>query len=79
MSAAWEGNRAKSCVARHEWKGLNKMSGRLEDWVERKRANESEEGSGRRGERGLAARSMSSRRMPGFYQEIDSDDSDPDS
>ena len=37
MSAAWEGARGGSIVARHEWKGLSKMPGALEDWVEKKK------------------------------------------
>lgn len=35
MSAAWEseyGN-SGSVVAQHEWKGLSKLGGNLEDWV----------------------------------------------
>jgi WD repeat-containing protein 23 len=37
MSAAWEGDRGGSVVARHEWKGLSKIPGALEDWVEKKK------------------------------------------
>ena len=37
MSAAWEGARGGSIVARHEWKGLSKLPGALEDWVEKKK------------------------------------------
>jgi DDB1- and CUL4-associated factor 11 len=39
MSAAWENSRtgSGSSIARHEWKGLSKMPGALEDFVERKR------------------------------------------
>ncbi|KIO08498.1 hypothetical protein M404DRAFT_133750 [Pisolithus tinctorius Marx 270] len=41
MSVGWEGSRAGgSIVARHEWKGLSKMSYSLEDWVEKQRAEE---------------------------------------
>lgn len=39
MSAGWESGRGGSIVARHEWKGLSKMT-RLEDWVERSRLEE---------------------------------------
>ncbi|KAJ6611484.1 WD40-repeat-containing domain protein [Mycena sp. CBHHK59/15] len=35
MSAGWESGRGGSRVARHEWKGLSKMSGSLQDWVEK--------------------------------------------
>ena len=34
-SAAW-GPNGTSSVARHEWKGLSKMAGRLEDWSTKK-------------------------------------------
>jgi DDB1- and CUL4-associated factor 11 len=42
MSAGWENGRGGSVVARHEWKGLSKMPGALEDWVE-KNTNEQRE------------------------------------
>lgn len=35
MSAGWENGRGGSVVARHEWKGLSKMSWSLEDWAEK--------------------------------------------
>lgn len=37
MSAGWDGGRSssKSVVARHEWKGLSKMSYCLEDWMDK--------------------------------------------
>ena len=47
MSAGWQSGRGGSIVARHEWKGLSKMHGHLEDWVEKCR-NEQEESSTRR-------------------------------
>jgi DDB1- and CUL4-associated factor 11 len=38
MSVAWSsGSRGGSVVARHEWKGLLKMPGALEDLVEKRR------------------------------------------
>jgi DDB1- and CUL4-associated factor 11 len=44
MSCAWGGDRiGRSRVSRHEWKGLGKLGGRLEDWVE-KTQRESAEG-----------------------------------
>ena len=46
LSAAW-GVHGTSSVARHEWKGLSKFSGRLEDWEE-KRIAESRERENRR-------------------------------
>lgn len=44
MSAGWDGGRSvsKSIVARHEWKGLSKMSYSLEDWGEKQRAERNE-------------------------------------
>ncbi|KAI6047837.1 WD40-repeat-containing domain protein [Pisolithus marmoratus] len=39
MSVGWEGSpTGGSIVARHEWKGLSKMSYSLEDWTEKQRA-----------------------------------------
>ena len=53
LSAAW-GSNGESTVARHEWKGLTKLGNKLEDWVEKNRA----EGEERR----IAARTL-----PGAY------------
>ncbi|KAJ7664937.1 WD40-repeat-containing domain protein [Mycena rosella] len=72
MSAGWESGRGGSRVARHEWKGLSKMGGSLEDWVE-KDAQERTRRSARlqhlsaRGRRGT---------MPGAFGSDGSDDSD---
>jgi len=35
LSAGWEDARGGTVIARHEWKGLMKMPGALEDWVEK--------------------------------------------
>jgi len=35
MSCAWGDRLGKSHVSRHEWKGLGKLGGKLEDWVEK--------------------------------------------
>ena len=44
MSVAWSsGSRGGSVVARHEWKGLLKMPGALEDLVERRRLESQEQ------------------------------------
>jgi len=51
MSAAWESHNAGSIVARHEWKGLSKMRGNLEDWNEKQRQEEQETTHLRRSER----------------------------
>ena len=43
MSVAWSsGGRGGSVVARHEWKGLLKMPGALEDLVEKRRLESQE-------------------------------------
>ncbi|KAJ7110375.1 WD40 repeat-like protein [Mycena crocata] len=75
MTAGWESGRGGSRVARHEWKGLLKMGGSLEDWTEK----HVQEGSSptRRSTRlqQLAARGR--RAMPGaFGSDNDSDDSE---
>jgi WD repeat-containing protein 23 len=44
MSVAWSsGSRGGSVVARHEWKGLLKMPGALEDFVEKRRLESQEQ------------------------------------
>lgn len=75
MSAGWESGRGGSRVARHEWKGLSKMGGSLEDWVEK---NVQEGSASRRSTRlqQLATRGRS-RTMPGtFESDEDEDDSE---
>ena len=48
MSVAWSSaGRTGSVVARHEWKGLSKMPGALEDFVEKKRLESQEQYSTR--------------------------------
>ncbi|KAJ6601263.1 WD40 repeat-like protein [Mycena vulgaris] len=73
MSAGWESGRGGSRVARHEWKGLSKMGGSLEDWV----AKSTQEAGGRRSSRlqQLAARERRGT-MPGTFESDDSDDSE---
>lgn len=65
MSAGWESGRGGSRVARHEWKGLSKMGGSLEDWVEKN----AQEGQSRRSTRlqQLAGRERRST-MPGTFE-----------
>jgi WD repeat-containing protein 23 len=44
MSVAWSSaGRGGSVVARHEWKGLSKMPGALEDFVEKRRLESQEQ------------------------------------
>jgi WD repeat-containing protein 23 len=57
MSAAWESAGGGSVVARHEWKGLSKFPGALEDWVA-KRKEENLSGP---------------RRVPGAFESSDED------
>jgi WD repeat-containing protein 23 len=49
MSVAWSSGRGGSVVARHEWKGLLKMPGALEDWVEKRRLESQEQSANGRG------------------------------
>ncbi|KAI5122355.1 hypothetical protein M0805_004113 [Coniferiporia weirii] len=79
FSAAW-GAHGGSTVARHEWKGLSKMGGKLEDWVE-KRTDEARENRGQGGisERTPLRRSMRlSNQVPGAYLSNETDDDDDD-
>jgi len=55
MSAGWESARGGSVVARHEWKGLSKIPGALEDWLEKNK--QERQGHGR----------TSSQRVPGAF------------
>ena len=50
MSVGWSNGHEGSVVARHEWKGLLKMPGALEDLVEKRR---------------LESQGQNARRMPG--------------
>ena len=71
MSAAWSA-RGHSTVARHEWKGLAKMGGRLEDWVEKTEAEaEERRRPGTQSSRSNPRRSR--RALPGSFT-IDDDD-----
>lgn len=42
MSCAWGDRIRKSHVSRHEWKGLGKLGGKLEDWVEKSQRESAE-------------------------------------
>lgn len=55
-SAAFESSRMGSTVARHEWKGLTKTAGALEDWVEKDKLERAE---------------RTVRRMPGHFHDDD--------
>ncbi|TFK41942.1 WD40-repeat-containing domain protein [Crucibulum laeve] len=72
MSAGWENGRGGSVIARHEWKGLLKMPGAIEDWVERNNQEHAELASERRHSQRLAERARRfGRQLPGSF---DSDD-----
>jgi WD repeat-containing protein 23 len=67
MSAAWESRRDGSVVARHEWKGLMKMRGALEDWNEKTRLEREDRLGSQR----------ATRRVPGAFDD-DEEDYDED-
>lgn len=76
VSAAW-GAHGTSSVARHEWKGLTKMNGRLEDWEEKRIAEAKERSPVRQrvSERTPLRRSVGlSTALPGSYNSDDDDD-----
>ncbi|KAL0570845.1 hypothetical protein V5O48_011117 [Marasmius crinis-equi] len=72
MSAAWESRRTGSTLARHDWKGLSKLAGSLEDWNEKRRQEEREGGNPSRTRSGRVTT-----RMPGSLVDLD-DDMDDD-
>ncbi|KAJ3761903.1 WD40-repeat-containing domain protein [Lentinula raphanica] len=76
ISAAWDSSYYGSTLARHEWKGLSKMSNSLKDWEEKRRQEEAEElgssSSRRSSSRIQQQRSFRRLFMPGMY---DADDS----
>ncbi|KAG6897966.1 hypothetical protein C0992_008356 [Termitomyces sp. T32_za158] len=64
--AAWENSQGgNSTIARHEWKGLLRMRGALEDWVEKDRL-EREDLLRRR-----SSRLRNQRRIPGAFEDED--------
>lgn len=71
LSAAWsENENGNSTVARHEWKGLSKMNGRLEDWVSKQ--NEESQELERQAARGpRRSQRLIGRVLPGAYEEDD--------
>jgi len=67
ISAAWSSAEGGSHIARHEWKGLSKMSGQLEDWVQKQQQEEPEMNRRRRSAR-LAHRAFL-QNMPGAFND----------
>lgn len=78
MSVGWESRQRGSTVARHEWKGMSKRPGELEDWVAEQSSERSERAE--RAARRAAGRASSSRTNPYHISEEDedSDTSDDD-
>ncbi|KAK1229780.1 hypothetical protein PQX77_001690 [Marasmius sp. AFHP31] len=74
MSAAWESRRTGSTLARHDWKGLSKLGGSLEDWNEKRRLESQEIDSSTRTSSGRRIFT----RMPGSLGDLFGDDDDDD-
>lgn len=76
LSAGWESGRGGSILARHEWKGLSKTPGALEDWVQ-KRGQEQAELSRRRSSRleQMRNRSDQQQHVPGAFESDEEEDS----
>ena len=70
MSAGWDNKNGGTIIARHEYKGLSKMNGALEDWVERENLETRHAPQGlRRTTRLLQdSRRGESRHVPGAYE-----------
>ncbi|THH05177.1 hypothetical protein EW145_g4993 [Phellinidium pouzarii] len=75
LSAAW-GAHGNSTVARHEWKGLSKMGGRLEDYVEKNAAEARHQQARKNLGRTLFQNSTRRQlgRIPGAFLSVDVDD-----
>ncbi|KAK0465467.1 WD40-repeat-containing domain protein [Desarmillaria tabescens] len=76
MSAGWDSGRGGSILARHEWKGLSKMSGSLEDWVAREESERHAMENVRRSSRLATQRRRDFSLIPGAY--LDGDEYDED-
>jgi len=71
MSAGWESMTGGTIIARHEYKGLSKMTaGALEDWVERQKLETSHASNGPR----HSSRHERRHVIPGTYYEPDEDE-----
>lgn len=75
MSAGWESARGGTVIARHEYKGLSKMPGALEDWIEKQRQESNDTTNVRRSARLQAAhRGQFQYHVPGHFASDDVDD-----
>ncbi|KIK70586.1 hypothetical protein GYMLUDRAFT_32627 [Collybiopsis luxurians FD-317 M1] len=74
ISAAWESQRHGSTLARHEWKGLSKMSNSLQDWEEKRRQEGAERESSNRRSGRVREQTLRRLLMPGTYVDVDDDD-----
>ncbi|KAF9486361.1 WD40 repeat-like protein [Pholiota conissans] len=72
MSAGWESARGGTVIARHEYKGLSKMRGGLEDWVEKHKQERNDGSSVRRSAR-LQGRHY---HVPGHFASEEGDEED---
>jgi len=78
ISAAWSSAEGGSHIARHEWKGLSKMGGRIEDWAQKQREEELEFEDQRRRRsarlRAMAQHRSAVRNMPGAFNGDDDEE-----
>jgi DDB1- and CUL4-associated factor 11 len=74
ISAAWESQRHGSTLARHEFKGLSKMSYSLEDWEQKRRDEGAEVQSSNRRSSRIREQALRRLLIPGSY--LDDDDED---
>lgn len=76
MSAGWENRSGGTVIARHEYKGLSKMTGALEDWVERQKSEASYASDGPRRSSRLSqnVRRHERRHVPGAYEADEDED-----
>jgi WD repeat-containing protein 23 len=73
MSAGWESGRGGSIVARHEWKGLSKMAGSLEDWVGKKAEEQKESITPKSADRRSGRRRSRTLYVPGAFESEEED------
>ncbi|KAF9011056.1 WD40-repeat-containing domain protein [Cyathus striatus] len=71
VDECWMGKPGGSTIARHEWKGLRKAPGAIEDWVEKSNLEEAELESERRHSRRVEGRRRAGRQLPGSFYDDD--------